>query len=144
MAFVLWLSLYINSTQLTVVSRLSPLQYSSTVSMAHFRSLFQRILADPVHSVSSGCQPCHKYTSIRLSSMNKAEETKVCGYWPGSAAFNVWLLQFTQYSFVYFHWSIHSWSTDHTSGPFITTLAATSHKKREHKTHKKTTEITKQ
>lgn len=54
----------------------APLQYCSTVSMAHFRSLFQRIFAEPVHSVSSGCQPCHRYTSIRLSSINKAEGTK--------------------------------------------------------------------
>lgn len=53
---------------------LGPLQYCSTVSMAHFRSLFQRIFAEPVHCVSSGCQPCHRYTSIRLSSKNRAEE----------------------------------------------------------------------
>lgn len=42
--------------------------------MAHFLSLFQRIFAEPVHCVSSGCQPCHRYTSIRLSSRNKAGE----------------------------------------------------------------------
>lgn len=55
-----------------LMCELEPLQYCSAVSMAHFLSLSQRIFADPVHSVSSGCQPCHRYTSMWLSSRNKA------------------------------------------------------------------------
>lgn len=52
------------------------MQYCSTVSMAHFRSLFQRIFAEPVHCVSSGCQPCHRYTSMWLSSRKRARRAK--------------------------------------------------------------------
>lgn len=40
--------------------------------MAHFLSASQRIRADPVLSLSWGHQPCHRYTSWKLSTRNKA------------------------------------------------------------------------
>ena len=48
-----------------------PLQYCSTVSMAHFLSESQRICAEPVLSPLWGHQPCHRYTSWWLSTRNR-------------------------------------------------------------------------
>lgn len=41
-------------------STLLPLQYRSTVSMAHFLSVAHLIRADPVILFSTGHQPCHR------------------------------------------------------------------------------------
>lgn len=48
------------------------MQYCRTVSMAHFLSASQRIRAEPVLSLSCGHQPCHRYTSWKLSTRNRA------------------------------------------------------------------------
>lgn len=49
-----------------------PLQYCSTVSMAHFLSVSHRMRAEPVFSQSWGHQPCHRYTSWKLSTRKRA------------------------------------------------------------------------
>ena len=68
----------INSNKINSVNvmQLSPLQYCSTVSMAHLLSASQRIRAEPVLSLSWGHQPCHRYTSWKLSTRNNAAGEK--------------------------------------------------------------------
>lgn len=57
-------------------SNLLPLQYRSTVSMAHFLSVAHLIRADPAILFSTGHQPCHRYTSWWLSTRNSAKQPK--------------------------------------------------------------------